>query len=588
MKRHKRSVAIGALVLLLVIVGIGFALFKFWPKAGKPSQSMKVERLTTNGRAADAAISPDGKYVVYVLDEGEQQSLWTRQVATSSNVQIIPPGPFEYWALSFTPDSNYVNFVKKEKNILASLFQMPILGGAQKRLLADAQGAVTYSPDGKQFVFVRGNYPKLGDSALIIADADGTGERIVLSRTRPETITWWRQQTPAWSSDGKSIACVLGGPGTGSGLMNVIEVQVSDGSVKPITSQGWYEIKRVAWLPDKSGLVILAADKASAFYAQQIWHISYPSGEAHRITTDFNEYLGMSLAADSTALVAVQSNRISNIWIAPSADSAAGARQIKSGGNNQEGIDGLAWTPDGRILYYSRAAGADDIWIMNADGSGQKQLTVDAGTNYDFKVTPDGRYVVFTSERSGKPNIWRMDLDGGNAKQLSHGNNDFSATVTPDSKWVVFNSDSDGRPTLWRVSIDGGNAVAFTDYASENPEISPDGKLIVCLYRGEANSPWQYAIIPYEGGAPLQVLNLPTGTEEDVRWTPDGRAIAYLNTIDGVTNVWSYPLDGGPSRQLTDFKSDEIYLFKWTADGKQLVLARGTRTSDVLLIRDFR
>ncbi len=216
--------------------------------------------------------------------------------------------------------------------------------------------------------------------------------------------------------------------------MNLVEVDVTDGSVKPINTesiQGWYEIKRVAWLKDKSGLLILAADKASSFYAQQVWHISYPSAEARRVTTDFNNYTGMSLAADSDSLVAVQSNRISNIWVAPIADPSR-AVQIKSGGNNDEGKDGIAGTPDGRIVYYSRASGADDIWIMNGDGTNQKQLTVDMGANYDLKVTPDGRYIVFTSERNGRQNIWRMGLDGGSPKQLTSGNSDYSASITPD------------------------------------------------------------------------------------------------------------------------------------------------------------
>jgi serine/threonine protein kinase len=587
-KRHRTTVGIGLVVLLLAAVGGGFALYKFWSKPEKTFSAIKIEKLTTNGRSTDAAISPDGKYVVYVLNEGGQQSLWTRQIATTSNVQIIPPDDVEYWALSFSPDSNYINFVRKEKDTLANLFQMPVLGGNQKKLISDANGAVSYSPDGQQFTFVRGNYPKIGDSVLAVANADGSGERILITRTRPETITWWRQPTPAWSPDGKSIACILGGPGTGSGVMNVVEVQLSDNTIKPVTAQGWYEIKRLAWLPDKSGLLILAADKVSAFYAQQIWHVSYPDGAVRRITADFNEYLGMSLAKDSNALVAVQSNRVSNIWVAPTFDTASGAIQIKSGGNNHEGIDGLAWTPDGRIVYYSRASGADDIWIMNGDGTDPKQLTVDAGTNYDFKVTPDGRYIVFTSERTGRPNIWRMDLNGGNPKQLTRGDNDFGATLTPDSKSVIYSSDRFGKPALLKISIDGGNEVQLTEYAAENPELSPDGKLISCLYREDANSPWRYAIVPSDGGKPLQVFDLPAATETDVRWSPDGRALGYLRTIGGVTNIWSYPLDGSPTKPLTDFKSDQIYLFKWSPDGKQFVLARGTRTSDVVLIRDFR
>jgi TolB protein len=225
---------------------------------------------------------------------------------------------------------------------------------------------------------------------------------------------------------------------------------------------------------------------------------------------------------------------------------------------------------------------------MNGDGTNQKQLTVDTGANYDLKVTPDGRYIVFTSERNGGANIWRMDLDGGNPKQLTTGSSDIGAAFTPDSRWVIYSSDSSGRPAIWKVSIDGGNAVKLTEYAAENLEVSPDGKLIVCQYREEINLPWRYAIIPSDGGKPIKIFDLPSAPEKDIRWSPDGLALTYVTHQNGVSNIWSYPLNGGQPKQLTDFKTDQIYNFKWSPDGKNLVLARGTTTSDVVLIRDFR
>lgn len=587
-KSHQKSVTIVLVVFVVALAGLGFALYKLWSKAGKPPQAIRIEKLTTNGRSTDAAISPDGKYVVYILDDGGKQSLWTRQVATSSNVQIIPPAEVRFWALSFSPDGNYINFVKKETSGLATLYQMPILGGAQKKLITDASGAVSYSPDGKQFAFSRGNYPNPGESALMIANADGSGERIFARRDRKsnETFPWWKQPTPAWSSDGKTIACIVGGSTTGSGLMNIVGVDATNGAEKSITTRGWYEIKRVAWLKDQSGLLILAADQASALYAQQIWFVPYPDGEARRITTDFSNYNGMSLAADANALVAVQSNRVSNIWVAPNGD-ASRAIQVKSGGNNDEGKDGLAWTPDGRIVYYSRASGAEDIWIMNGDGTGQKQLTIDEGSNYDLKVTPDGRYIVFTSERNGHQNVWRMDLDGGNPRQLTSGNSDYGTAISPDSQWVIYGSQTAGKSTLWKVSIDGGNAAPFTEYSAEDPELSPDGKLIACQYSEGVNSPWRYAIIPAVGGLPIKVFDI-TGASKNYRWVVDSRYLTYDETRNDVANIWSLPLDGSPPKQLTDFKTDNIYNFQWSADGKQLVLARGTTTSDVVLIRNFK
>jgi TolB protein len=375
---------------------------------------------------------------------------------------------------------------------------------------------------------------------------------------------------------------------TGIGRWDVVEVNVADGTSKAVVTKEWDEIFQIAWLPDKSGLLVLGVEKGTVSYAGQIWRFSYPEGEARRITADFNDYRSMSLPSDAGALVTVQSNRISNIWVAASADDAGRAVQIKSGGNNLEGIEGIAWTPDGRVVYDSLASGVVGIWIMNADGTGQKQLTVDSGANFRAKVTPDGRYIVFASIRNDQGNIWRMNLDGTGPRQLTVGNSDWDPAVSPDSRWVIYTGQRSGMPYLWKVSIDGGDAVQLIDKYSNSAEVSPDGKWIICSYRKDDKSTWRYAIIPFEGGEPVKVFDL-VGKQGNFRWSPDGRSLNYLrDTQGGVTNVWSLPLDDKPPKQLTDFKTDQIYNFAWSADGKNLVLSRGTTTSDVVLIKDFK
>jgi Tol biopolymer transport system component len=585
--RHKIAVVVSAVIFVVMAAGIGFALYKYRNAPDVP-RSMKIEKLTTDGKTVSAAISPDGKNAIYSVDEGGTQSMWNKQIATSSNVPIIQPAEgVDYGAIQFTPDGNFVTFLKQEKtSSFYTLYQMSTFGGTQKKLVHDVDGAISYSPDGKQFAFLRGNFPEIGASAVMIANADGTGERIVAQRRRPETFPWWstRGGTVAWSPDGKTIACVIGGPAVGGGLMDVAEVNVEDGSIKPITKKGWYQIRQVAWMPDKSGLLVMGAEKASDYFTQQIWYLSYPDGEARRITTDFNDYIGMNLTADGKSLAAVQSNRISNIWIVPNAD-ASRAVQIKAGGSNQEGTDALTWTPDGRVVFYSKASGADDIWIMNNDGTNVKQLTVDAGTNYDSAVTPDGRYIVFNSERSGQPNVWRMDLDGGNAIQLTSGPGDFNVSLTPDSKWVFFDSTASGKPEIWKVSIDGGEPVKITERNAENPEVSPDGKFFVSQFRENSTASWRYGLFTIDGGEPLKVFDLP---DDGFRWSRDGRSLTYALTTKGVTNIWSYPLDGGQPKQLTDFKNDQIFNFRSSPDGKSLVMSRGTVMADMVMIRDFR
>jgi TolB protein len=245
---------------------------------------------------------------------------------------------------------------------------------------------------------------------------------------------------------------------------------------------------------------------------------------------------------------------------------------------------------DGHIIYTSLVNGTPSIWVMSGQGAGKKQLTSNAYGNSFPSVTPDLRYVVFVSDRTGFTNLWRMDRDGGNEKQLTSGEDDSWAWCSPDSRWIVYHSGIQGKRTLWKLSIDGGSPEQLTDYPSVAPVVSPDGKWISCYYRAETKAPWKLGIIPFDGGPPVKSFDVPQNVlfQSLVRWTPDGRGLAYIKSHDGISNVWIQPLDGNPAKQLTHFKSDQIFWFDWSPDGRQLGVSRGAVTSDVVLIKDVQ
>lgn len=481
-----------------------------------------------------------------------------------------------YLGLTFSRDGNYIYYNTVDKTAIGVLYQMPVLGGAARKLVVNIDSAVTLSPDGKQLAFIR-NGTRSGDSGLIVANADGTAERELAVRNEPDYFPAWpnSRNAPTWSPDGQSIAAPAGVDGGGPSEI-VLEVRVADGVVKPITARKWWRIEDMEWLHDGGGLVLNASEQPSGL--NQLWHISYPGGEAHRITNDPNNYKGVSLTADSKALVTVQSEVLSNIWSAPYPATGL-ARQITSGGS--DGQEWVSLTPDGRVVYASRASGNSDLWITDADGSNQKQLTAHAGHNQHPVVTPDGRYVVFLSDRTGSPQVWRVAIDGSNPKQLTDGEGAWYPDCSSDSQWVVYTSLVNGY--LWKVPVDGGEPVRVTGYYIPGAAVSPDGKWIAALYWTDEGA--KIGIIPFAGGAPIKLLDI--GGMMRVRWTPDGRALAYINRRDPA-NIISQPLDGGPPRQLTDFKSDRVFSFALSRDGKQLALARGTLTNDVILISDFR
>ena len=255
----------------------------------------------------------------------------------------------------------------------------------------------------------------------------------------------------------------------------------------------------------------------------------------------------------------------------------------------------MAWTPDGRIVFSSAEGGQEDLWIMNADGSARRRLISDPAWDGDPAVSPDGKYIVFSSNR-GKggavPDLWRMDIDGGNLTRLTSGE-DTAPDVSPDGRWVIFSSWNPGPngvtgQGLWKVSVDGGTSVQLTDYNSQVPEYSPDGNSIVCTIFDDQVTPkrWRNAVIPATGSLPIKQFDRPNYGYQYARWTRDGRYLSYIGNPAIPSNIWLQPVAGGEPRKLTDFKTDMIFRHAWSRDGKTLAVVRGNRTTDVVLMKD--
>ena len=101
------------------------------------------------------------------------------------------------------------------------------------------------------------------------------------------------------------------------------------------------------------------------------------------------------------------------------------------------------------------------------------------------------------------------------------------------------------------------------------------------------SSPEVLTVIPFGGGSPLYSFDLPVGATW-MQWAPDGRALDYVLTRAGASNIWRQALVGGQPKQITNFKSDLIFDFAWSRDGKQLALERGATSHDVILISNFK
>jgi len=601
-KRHKFGVLLVLAAFVVLAVGVSLALYKLLGRRSSfAAGPLKITRLTSTGQINHAAISPDGKYVVYAQDEGAKESLWMTQVAASSNVQIVPPAEMHYNGVTFSNDGNFIYYVRLDKdNPDGALYQMPALGGNARKLLVNIFSPVTLSPDGKRLAFTRCESCFTlgqggGESALMVANADGSEEKKLSVQRLPDLFS---PGGPAWSPDGSLIACGKthrGGKGSGAPYRSVVAVRVSDGTEQPVTSQRWdgpgLTDMRMTWLKDNSGVLVTGVEQG---HLPQIWYLSWPGNEARNVSNDLNSYTDLSLTADSGTLAAVRFDRVINLWVAPNSDAGAASR-ITSGAERADGERGISWTPDGKIVYFSTPGANQNIWIMRPDGSENKQLSPTAPQNVEPAVSPDGRYIVWASRRSGQWELWRMDIDGSNPKKLTGGG--YFQDISHDGKWIIY---STPPATLWKIPIDGGDPVRLTEASALRPVISPDGELIACNYQDPAAVPvspsmsysppggqFKVAILSLAGGTPTKLLDIPAATRL-FRWTPDGRAIAYIVTSNGVSNIWAQPLDGGAPKQLTDFKSEHIFNFAWSRDGQQMALSRGVVNRDVVLITGFK
>lgn len=557
------------------------------------SAPMEINRITTSSNAFETAISPDGKFVAYVVGEFGKQSLWLKEAASSQVTQLIPFEEKRYRGLAFSPDGNSLYFSQRENSESELiLYRLQLRGGAVKRILAGVDSAVSFSPNGSQLVFVREDKAQ-GKSWLVIANADGSGERKLGVRKLPE---FYSVDGPSWSPDGKTIAVAVS-TSANDFHYRIMLIQVDGGKERPLGAQMWAWAMRVFWLADGKGLVMLARDKTSGRNSQ-IWELSYPAGIAHKIINDLNDYRCLSVSADSKKLVTIQSEVRSDIWVVPLAN-ADQAIQITNNPNGQNGYDGLDWSPNGDIVYTSVENGQQNLWITNAEAriregaeNRPKQLTNDLGMNDHYpSISGDGRYIVYASSKSGRVHLWRIDIDGSNPQELTNGNLDLKPNCSPDGQWIVYSTENIGSSAIRKISrigINGGQAVQLTEKLSEFPVISPDGKLVACIYQDAPKLPRTIALIPWEGGEPVQILKIPFFARPTVRWHPDGNSLSYLTTQDESSNIWLWPLSDKSSTKFTQFNSDRIFAYAWSHDGRYLACARGKANRDVVIVTGFK
>jgi eukaryotic-like serine/threonine-protein kinase len=586
-KQHKFGLAAGAVLVLLLIAAAGYGLYSFFgAKPHLPFENFTITQVTNNGKTIAATISPDGKYLLSVIDDNGKQSLWLRHLPTNSDTQVIAPADAIYQSLAFSPNGDYIYFLKAADRVGDghNLLRAPVLGGTPQVIVRNVDTRVAFSPDGQRFAFVRGMYPAVEKFQLLTANADGTNELTFATGLISGLPTG-----VAWSPDGKQIASVM--PDV-DGALSVIEIQdVLSAKLKTRSRFNNFQLNDLAWLPDGTGLIATYQPNATPYARGQVAFVSEPVGQLRPITRDTNDYQTLSLSGDGRTLATIQQESIQTFYLLPAAGFTGNppkpaVAQIK---------DSIFfdWAGSGTLYF-------DDVGSLvriSADGGDKTTLLTDtAGQLIQPTSCQDGRYIVFTwagHSASNKASIWRMNADGSNPKQLTDGMQDVVPKCSRDGRWVLY--DDVQALQIKRVSIDGGSPEIVPGsalpggYFDYGLTIAPNGKLLAFLTTGgTAEIAHKIALVPLDAGPepPQRMLEPDPRIAGAPEFSPDGNAVIYPIRENGTDNLWLQPLNGTTARQITNFKSDTISTFRFSPDGKTMGVLRSHSESDVVLLRD--
>jgi Tol biopolymer transport system component len=358
---------------------------------------------------------------------------------------------------------------------------------------------------------------------------------------------------------------------------------IASRTLTPFTKDPLKVVFRAVWLPDGTGIVVNAVDARG--FDPAVMLVDYPSGNVHRITTDLNRYgtYSLGITRDGQTIGSIQERLTGNIFLYD--EHGKFIRRVTST-DGHNGMDYVSWAPNDQVYFGSIETGDQEIWSANVNDPNPKQVTDahDDGFSYAPVASPDGKLLYFLGWRGDKAGLFRQNLDSGDVKHLLQGWNFHHLRISPDGKWLVFSDSALALPPLMRYSTTDGIATKLLDGPITVEGYSPDGKQILFRYQNDLQAIF---VMPAEGGNPKK-YPLPFAIGE-AAWGPEGKSI-FVTEDNTHQNLLRYWLASGKIEKLTDFSDDYklIGRISTSPDGKRVALTRIRQEADAILIRNFR
>ena len=598
-QRHKTATGAALLAGLLIAAAAVYGVYTFLRRpAAAPFQNFSITRLTNTGKVGNAAISPDGRFLLSVQSDNGNESLWLRNIPTGSDTQVLPASGQSFASLVFSSDGNSFYFRETAgAEGTFNLFRAPLFGGAPILLAKDVDGGPVFSPDGKSIVYSRYNDPELNKWRLLESDADGGNEKVLYVEPAPAGPP----AVLSWSPDGKRVA-ISTLTSNSKSLSQIRFFDFARGTMQPFVAPTDKIILGNAWAPDGRGIFVGYVPRGEHLRVQtQIGLFSYPDGAFHPITNDLARHNSVSLSGDGHTLVTVQDETSTQIVLM--SPSGAGPLTPVPGIVARETLPSFSWTGDGQLLI----SHGDRLVRQHIDGTHAVTILSDPAAWISDPVSCDkDRWIALNwmIHGDGSPNgIWRVNPDGSDPVPLTSGEFGSLWGCSPDGKWLYYSeqttngvlqvSSAGGKPEL----VPGANP---PNSLTGQARLSPDGKTLAVFTQvlSSASRTYSNRIVFASQDSGVRNLDLDPGLKVVFRsqgppdsagfhFSPDGTSLAFVIDEAGQDNVWIQPLDGSKGRKLTHFNDPEkIQDFRWSPDGKTLALLRFTSVSDVILLHD--
>lgn len=578
--RYRPALAVVVLGLLIGAALVAYALYKNVSISGSPERAvrLKTSRITSIGKARNAALSNDGRFVAYSVEDGDTQLIRLQNIGSRSDLPILRLRDVNVRSLKFSTDGDSIFYVAEN-----AIYKLPILGGNAVKVSENVSETfattLTIAPDGGQLAFARGSGGL--ESSIVVANEDGANERLLVTNAELGAIA---VGSPAWSPDGSVVAFLAVDK---DGNHKPFIADIANKTFAPLSVSESISIHDLAWIHGGNALIALAVEPGT--FQGEIWRVAYPQGRAEKLSNDSDDYFSVSASADGRRLSAIRGEHIAHIFKLSTA--MTDAVQLTAGFDKFDGLNGIGWVSDEQIVYTSWPSGKPAISVMTADGT----TVGDAiGGCSMFATSPKTKVLVSLCYKDNSwLGLWKTNLVDGTQSNIFTGFA-YSPAMAPDGESVVFVETGD-QTTVWRIGTSGGEPTKLLELPgfALAPAFSPDGRT-VAIYRRSQPEDQTGEIVIFSSSTGKIQRTLPAelqanggGGRETLQWTPDGSAITYVRLLENASNIWRQPVAGGTPTQVTTFTSARIFNFSYSPDSRTLLLSRGSLESDIILLEGF-